>query len=47
MVYTYYYYYNRVWGHSNGTATRANSTDTVDECVPLFPGVQSAYGQWS
>lgn len=45
-VYTYYYY-NRVWGHANGTSTRSQSSDSVDECLPLHVGLQSAYGQWS
>jgi hypothetical protein len=46
MIYTYYYH-NRVWGHANGTSTRSESSDSVDECLPLFKGIQSAYGQWS
>lgn len=41
-----YYYYNRVWGHPDGHATRAQSSDSVDECVPLHVGVESAYGHW-
>lgn len=42
-----YYYYNRVWGHPNGTATRSQSSDTVDECVgPFHFDIQSAYGTW-
>lgn len=44
-VYTYYYW-NRVWGFPNGTATRSESSDTVDECLPLHNDIQSAYGQW-
>ena len=28
-----YYYYNRMWGHPNGTATRSQSSDSVDECI--------------
>jgi hypothetical protein len=42
-----FYYHNRVWGHANGTATRSESSDTVDECIPLGRGIQSGYGQWS
>lgn len=41
-----YYYYNRVWGHPNGTATRSQSSDSVDECLPLHVDIESAYGQW-
>jgi hypothetical protein len=44
-VYTYYFH-NRVWGHPNGTATRSQSSDSVDECLPLHVDVESAYGQW-
>lgn len=44
-VYTYYYY-NRMWGHANGTATRAQSSDSVNECLPLHVTVSSAYGKW-
>ncbi|CAN5656557.1 hypothetical protein BH20CHL7_BH20CHL7_12950 [soil metagenome] len=44
-VYTHYYY-NRVWGHANGTSTRSESSDSVDECVPFFKHVQSAYGKY-
>ncbi|MDA8203284.1 MAG: hypothetical protein M0Z49_11095 [Chloroflexi bacterium] len=44
-VYTYYYY-NRVWGHPNGTATRSQSSDSIDECLPLHYDIESAYGQW-
>lgn len=45
-VYTYYYY-NRMWGHPNGTATRSQDSDSVDECLPLHIDIQSAYGQWN
>lgn len=44
-VYTYYYY-NRMWGHYNGTATRSQSSDSVNECVALHITVSSAYGSW-
>lgn len=44
-VYTYYYYV-RMWGHPNGTATRAQSSDSVDECLPLHVDIESAYGTW-
>src|SRR4051794_12749286 len=43
-VYTYDFY-NRV-GHGNGTATRSQSSDSVDECVPPHVRIQSADGQW-
>jgi hypothetical protein len=45
-VYTYYYY-NRVWGHRDGHATRSQSSDSVDECLPFHFQVYSAYGHWS
>lgn len=41
------YFYNRVWGHPNGTATRSYSTDAVNECLPFFLDMQSGYGQYS
>ena len=44
-VYTYYYY-NRVWGHYNGTSTRAESSNSVNECLPFFPWVQAGYGTY-
>lgn len=44
-VYTYYYY-NRMWGHYNGTATRSQSSDSVNECIALHVTVSSAYGKW-
>lgn len=44
-VYTYYYYV-RMWGHPNGMATRSQSSDSVDECLPLHFDIESAYGQW-
>jgi hypothetical protein len=42
-----YYYNNRVWGHPDGHATRSQSSDSVDECLPLHIYIESAYGQWS
>lgn len=41
-----YYYYVRVWGHPNGTSTRSQSSDSVDECLALHVDIESAYGQW-
>lgn len=42
-----YYYWNRVWGQPNGTATINQSSDTVDECVgPFHFDIQTAYGTW-
>jgi hypothetical protein len=40
------YFYNRVWGHPNGTATRDYSSDAVNECLPFGFDLQSAYGQY-
>lgn len=45
-VYTYYYY-NRMWGHPNGTATRSQSSDSIDECLRFHFEVYSAYGQYN
>lgn len=45
VVHTYYYYV-RMWGHPNGTATRDQSSDSVDECIALHVDIESAYGQW-
>lgn len=45
-VYTYYYY-NRMWGHPGGTATRSQSSDSIDECLRLHFDVYSAYGQYN
>lgn len=42
-----YHFYDRVWGHFNGTATRDYSTTSANECLPLFVTFQSAYGQWA
>ena len=44
-VYTYYYY-NRMWGFADGHATRSQSTDSVDECLPLHVDIYSAYGSF-
>lgn len=41
-----YYYYVRMWGHPNGTSTRDQSSDSVDECLPLHVDIESAYGTW-
>ena len=42
-----YYYYNRMWGHPDGTATRSQSSDSIDECARLHFDVYSAYGQFN
>lgn len=44
-VYTFYYY-NRVWGHANGTATIAQTSDSVNECLALHVDIWTGYGQW-
>ncbi len=41
-----YYYYVRMWGHYNGTATYAQSSDTVDECLTLHVDIERGYGPW-
>lgn len=41
-----YYHYNRMWGHPEGHATRSQSSDSVDECLPLHYGIQSGYGTY-
>ena len=46
MVVHTYYFYVRMWGHPNGTATRDQSSDSVDECIALHVDIESAYGQW-
>ena len=38
-----YQYYNRVWGHPDGTAARAQSSDSTDECVILHNAVYAGY----
>ena len=38
-----YQYYNRVWGHPNGTATRSQSSDSNDECIILHSAVFAGY----
>jgi hypothetical protein len=45
-VYTYYYY-NKMWGYPDGTATRSWSSDTINDCLRLFEEVYSAYGQYT
>jgi hypothetical protein len=42
-VYTHYYYV-RMWGHNNGTATWSQSSDSVGECLPLHFDKITAYG---
>lgn len=42
-VYTHYYYV-RMWGHPNGTATWSQSSDSVDECFPFHWDKLTAYG---
>ena len=41
-----FYYNNDMWGHPNGTATRSQNSDTVNECLPVHIDIQSAYGKW-
>jgi hypothetical protein len=43
-VYTHYYY-DRIWGFPDGHATRAQSSDSVNECLPFHFDI-SAYGNW-
>ena len=38
-----YYYYNKLWGHPDGTAARAQSSDSVDECILLHNAVYAGY----
>lgn len=38
-----YYYYNRVWGHPDGTAAIAQSSDAVDECLVLHNNIYTGY----
>jgi hypothetical protein len=45
-VYTYYYF-NRMWGYADGHATRTQSSDSVDECLPFHMDIVSEYGEWS
>jgi hypothetical protein len=45
IVYTVYSF-NKVWGHPSGTATRSQSSDSIDECLPFHFDIQSAYGTW-
>lgn len=41
-----FYYNNDMWGHPNGTATRSQNSDTLNECLPVHIDIQSAYGKW-
>lgn len=45
VVWTYYYY-NRVGGHPNGTATVGWSYDSINECFPIFDYRSTGYGQF-
>ncbi len=38
-----YQYYNKVWGHPDGTAAIAQSSDSIDECIILHNTVYSGY----
>ncbi len=38
-----YQYYNKVWGHPDGTAAVAQSSDSVDECILLHSSVYTGY----
>jgi len=38
-----YYFYVRVYGHANGTATISQSSDTVNDCLPLHVDVVTGY----
>ena len=42
MVFTFINH-NRVWGHKNGTATIAQSSDTVNDCLPLHVDITTGY----
>lgn len=42
-VFTYYFYV-RMWGHPNGTATWSQSSDSIDECFPFHTEKVSGYG---
>jgi hypothetical protein len=44
-VYTHYYYV-RMWGHANGTATWSQSSDSIDECLPFHWDKLTAYGSF-
>ncbi len=43
IVYTHYYYV-RMWGHKDGTATWSQSSDSIDECFPFHWDKLTAYG---
>ncbi len=36
-----WYYYNRVYGYSDGTASYTRSTDAYSACAPLFPATEN------
>lgn len=38
-----YYFYNRVYGHANGTATISQSSDAVQDCLPLHVDIVTGY----
>jgi hypothetical protein len=40
------YYYNRVWGFPDGHATRAQSSDSQNECLPFHTNIETAYGNY-
>jgi hypothetical protein len=42
-VYTHYYYV-RMWGHPNATATWSQSSDSIDECFEFHWDKIAAYG---
>lgn len=42
-TYTHYYYV-RMWGHNNGTATWSQSSDSIDECFRFHWDKITAYG---
>ena len=42
-VYTHYYYV-RMWGHPNGSATWSQNSDSVDACFPFHWDKLTAYG---
>jgi hypothetical protein len=39
-----HYYYVRMWGHKDGTATWSQSSDSVHECFTFHTDTLSAYG---
>jgi hypothetical protein len=42
VVWTYYWY-NRVYGHANGTATISQSSDYYNSCLPLHVDILTGY----